>query len=645
MAGHTPILIPVPRCISTREGGHPLRGDPRSTTITLASALRQQLGSDVEGRAELAGLPVVARAAAPEGTADDPEAYSLRICEDGAEICAAGREARLHGVHTLAQLIWNHLADGHLPGYAVADWPALSWRAFHLCYHLIAEHMPDLAPNLGALQERIRLLRHYKANAVVLELESLFPYRRHPRVANALAFSRDEWRAVAELCAEEGVEIIPLVQCLGHAYNVLRHPEYAHLREVPGTTQQYCPTNPEVIEFYMELVDELVEAFPGMRAFHVGGDESRRLGVCERCRSVVHERGLGALYGEHVGAICERLLARGLTPMVWADIVESAPAAAGYLPEGTTLVYWNYRLLNWSRRPAFGLLERSGHDMVTASAARFGTHNHTMYLYSAAMEGIGVMTRETARRGYRGTLVTDWMKAVPHELSVPALAYGMSEAWHAGGSLAEFEAAFARLYHHLPAEVSGDLARAYRLLEEPVPFLEDAQTRAIDRLDRFDLSGLTVRERIARYAAQDQADEARGALTVALRRGREAVGIADRLCAVPGPHARELGLLRISALTQVHKARMGLAFLEAARVLRYPTPDDAEARQRLVGEFEELVDQWAALREETRAALLPGTFEATVERALEFKFEADAREAMERFRGLLARGEQVTALF
>jgi len=646
----SPILIPTPRRLTVTTPGLALTSvegtsPERLTSLQLAHRLLQSLSSDAVGRTELAGLTVRVLTEPPADAPEHPEAYGLCVTPNGVEIRAADRQGRLHSVHTLAQLLWNHYDDGHLPGYVVADWPDISWRGVHACYHLIAEYMPDLAPNLPALRERIRLMRHYKANALLLEIESLFPYRRHPTIANALAPSRDEWQDVAALCSAEGVEIIPLVQCLGHAYNVLRHPEYAHLREVPGTTQQYCATNPAVADFYMELVDELIEVFPDLRTFHVGGDESRRLGVCPRCRAVLQQRGLGALYGEHVGEICRRLLDRGLRPLVWADIIETAPDAADYLPEGTVLVYWNYDLLEWSRKPAFEALTRSGHEIITAPAARFGTHNHTMYLYSRAMQGIGSLTRESIRRGYDGTVVTDWMKATPHELSVPALAYALSEAWHPSGTQQEFERAFARLYHHLHPERADDLARAYRLLEQPLPFLEDAQTHALDRLDRFDLSGLTVRERLGRYSAQDRAEETKSALQDGVRRGREALSIAEGLCSGGGPHLRELEILRNSASAQVHTARMGLALLEAARVLRYPTPEDDEVRPRLVGELRELAEEWGALREETRRLLTPGTFSQTIEQALDIKFDPEARDLMLRFAVLLERGEHLVRLF
>jgi len=639
-------LVPQPRQVAIEATGPRLEPVSEETSLHIASTLAGLLPVDLLGNCRYAGLSVKVEQTVPNSAARvSAEGYTIRVTEQGIIIGGSTLEARRHGLHTLAQLLQNHTSAGRLPGYVIADWPSLSQRGFHVCYHLITEYMPQMAPNLETLLDRIRLMRHYKANLLLLEIESLFPYRRHPAIPCQLAFSRDELARIAEVCRQQGIQIVPLVQCLGHAYNVLRHPEYAHLREVPGTTQQYCATNPEVIDFYMDLFREILEAFPDVTMFHVGGDESRRLGICPRCAKKVAERGVGALYGDHVGEICRRILERNVRPLVWADIVEHAPDAVDYLPRDATLVYWNYNLLNWSRKPAFDLLKATGHETITASGARFGTHNHTMFLYSTAMSGIGSLTRETARRGLDGTIVTDWMKATPHEFSLPSLVYGMSEAWNAAGSLAVFERDFAALHYGLPEDLQDVTARVYRLLEQPVPFIEDAQTHQLDRLDRYDLSGLSIRERIGRYLSQDKIDETRASLMGAHDRGKNALALADQLYESATLHVRELDLLRLSARTQVHKANMGLAFARAVRLLRYPMPDDAPCRDQVADELDLLVAEWKTLRDETRALLLPGTFPQTVDQVLDVKFEPDALDQMVRFRDLLRAGQTLTGLF
>ena len=625
-------LIPYPKELHWHDGRVSLFAGSRPTSLEISRQLCRSLSDDCLGNTAAFGLPILVEAGT-SACGTSLEAYEIRVSPDGATLLAQTATGRTHAVHTLAQLLWNFLPEGHLPCLVVQDWPELSLRGVHVCYHLVAEFMPDLAPNLAELRRRIEVMRHYKCNQLLLEIEAMFPYEGHPLLPAQIAFTRDQLREVAALCREQQVEIVPLVQCLGHAYNVLRLPEYAHLREVHGTTQQFCPTNPDVRAFYFELVDEIRDVFPDIRGFHVGGDESRRLGVCPRCDERVDQIGVAGLYGEHVGTVCQGMLDRRLTPYLWADIIEHWPAAdwSGYLPVGTVLVYWNYDILNWSREPAFDVLGTIGRDTITASGARFGTHNHTMFLYSKAMDNIGLLTRETERRGMDGTIVTDWTKTTPHELSTISLAYGMAEAWGGRGTGADFEQDFGQLYFGLDGAAAAKVGRVFRLLEPVLPFCEDGQTHMLDRLDRYDLSGLTIRERIAKYASQEASADTLDQLRAGLKRGQEAFAIVEELLARCTANRRELELLRLSAQTQIHKARMGIAFVECARLIRYPMPEDESDRIRLTDELEELVGEWSALAEETRRLLLPGTFPEVVEQAVAVKFEIEAKDYMDDF--------------
>jgi len=639
-------LIPYPKELNWHTGQVHLSAGSRPPSLEIARQLRHSFTDDCLGNTEVFGLPISIKSiSSVNGTS--PEAYEIRVSLQGAALFAETAVGRAHALHTLSQLLWNFLPEGYLPCLTIQDWPSLPLRGVHVCYHLVTEFMPDLAPNLAELRRRIELMRHYKCNQLLLEIEAMFPYEGHPLLPAQVAFTRDQLREIAALCREQQVEIVPLVQCLGHAYNVLRFPEYAHLREVSGTTQQYCPTNPDVRDFYLELVDEIREVFPNLRGFHVGGDESRRLGICPRCKERADQIGVAGLYGEYIGAVCRDILNRGLTPYLWADIIEHWPDAdwARYLPEGVVLVYWNYDILNWSREPAFDIMESIGRTTITASGARFGTHNHTMFLYSNAMDNIGILTRETERRGLSGTIVTDWTKATPHELSTLSLAYGMAEAWGGRGTSTDFEEDFGRLYFGLDGTAAAKVSGVYRLLEPVLPFCEDGQTHMLDRLDRYDLSGLTMRERIARYASQEASADTMNQLRAGLQRGRRALVVTEELLARCTANRREMGLLRLSAQTQIHKCRMGIAFVECARLLRYPTPGDAVDKERLVVELEELIDEWSVLAEETRRLLLPGTFPEVVEQAVAVKFEPDAETHMQNFLLRLKNGQTGVRLF
>ena len=273
----------------------------RTVRLTLRNILT--LASEPVCNPPKTGLQLIV--GEPTTRSDSPEAYRLVIDETGIRIVGRTGVGVLQGLRTLAQLA----SDDDLPHGEIIDWPDFSLRGSHLCYHLVRGSLAYNTPNFEALIEQIDRLASVKVNAVLLELESMFPFTRHPKVTCDIAFTRSQIRQLRDRLRDHHIEIIPLVQCLGHAYNVLTHEAYAEYRELPDKIQQYCPTNPEVADLYMDFVADYLEVFPEIRQWHMGGDESRLLARCERCKAKADEFGVSRLYVDHVDRI-----AGGLPP-------------------------------------------------------------------------------------------------------------------------------------------------------------------------------------------------------------------------------------------------------------------------------------------------------------------------------------------
>ncbi len=139
------------------------------------------------------------------------------------------------------------------------------------------------------------------------------------------------------------MEVLPLLQCLGHVEYILRHPQTRALRE-SGDLTQFCPQEPASLALWRELADEVLAAHPEARYFHLGADEAWRLGDCPRCRAVAGERGKLALYLEHVNAAAAHIRAAGRQPIIWDDMVQRNLDANGLaaLPADGVLCSWAY---------------------------------------------------------------------------------------------------------------------------------------------------------------------------------------------------------------------------------------------------------------------------------------------------------------
>lgn len=345
-------LLPQPRHVAWHGGSYVLGAQMRLRVDRRAWERLQTALGELQAEWRAHGVALQCEPFAPQGEREplrlslgepgqpvgveggSPEAYALDIHPKGLEIVALDAHGLFNGLQTLRQLAAQ--SDGSLPCGTIHDWPALALRGIHL------DLKGGMAP-VSYWQEAIRLLAGMKINAVLIEYEDKFPFTSHPDIVGPGAFTRAELDALLTTARDHFVEVIPLLQCLGHVEYILRHPAYAALRE-SGDLTQFCPEHPGSLPLYDELADEMLAAHPGCRNFHLGADEAWLLGDCPRCRAAVAARGKLDLYLRHVGQAAARVRAHGARPIIWDDMIqrnlESNSLAA--LPEDIVLCDWFY---------------------------------------------------------------------------------------------------------------------------------------------------------------------------------------------------------------------------------------------------------------------------------------------------------------
>jgi hypothetical protein len=188
----------------------------------------------------------------------------------------------------------------------------------------------------------VRRLKRWGFNAVVLEMEDKFRFSRHPAIVHSDAPTHEEWRTWARDCRRQGVDVIPLVQTLGHLEFALNRPEYAHLREAPGLVHHVDVTNPAARPFVLDLVREALEVFEPERFLHVGGDETWELAKSKRLKPWLNRR--GELYLRHLLPVFAEVRRQGLRPMLWHDMVVSHPEILPRIPKDVVMVHWDYTI-------------------------------------------------------------------------------------------------------------------------------------------------------------------------------------------------------------------------------------------------------------------------------------------------------------
>lgn len=211
-----------------------------------------------------------------------------------------------------------------------------SIRAVHL-------DLKGLPPTPARLVSLLPLFVAAGYNAILVEWEDAFPWTVDVRFRSETAYSEaDVGRFLAE-AQRLGLEVIPLVQCLGHLETPLTLPDYAHLREVPEKSDVLNPLAPGARELIERMIEDVLRLQPHARCFHLGGDEAWSFGTHPDTRAYIEQHGRGALYLRHVEPLLEELNARRIRPILWHDMmIHWDDASLQRLARQADLCVWGY---------------------------------------------------------------------------------------------------------------------------------------------------------------------------------------------------------------------------------------------------------------------------------------------------------------
>jgi hypothetical protein len=428
--------------------------DPEASDADFASA--RALQDALRERAGLA-LAVETHARAADlgprielrREADAGEAYRIAVAPDRIELSGAGPAGLRYAVETLAQLAD---ARGRVPACDVEDAPDFARRG------ILLDVSRGKVPTLETLKQIVELCVRLKLNVLMLYVEHVFRFRRHPQIgAGASPLEAQTLRELDAFAAAHHVELVPALQSLGHMDHVLNLPAYAHLAETPRNWT-LAPTDPGTYELLSDLYDEFLPNFRS-RLFNANCDESFDLGS-GRSAARGRELGPGGLLLEHVRRVRALARAHGKRTLIWADMVHRHPERIAELERDLVLLDWWYEAAGDFERVA-RFAEAGLEFWVCPGTASW---NCLFPRVETSLENIRRWAEAGRRHGAAGLLVTDWGDYGHYNLqggSWLAYAWAAEQAWNGAAGAPGFERAFARLRF---GDDSGATARLYREL-------------------------------------------------------------------------------------------------------------------------------------------------------------------------------------
>jgi hypothetical protein len=246
------------------------------------------------------------------------QAYKMELRRDRVTISANAPAGLYYGVVTFVQLLKPR--DGVLlfPEGEIEDWPDLQMRQL---YWDDAHHLD----RIDVLKQAIRQAAFFKMNGFAIKLEGHFQYASAPALVEPHALSPAQFQELTDYGLRHHVQLIPYLDAPGHIAFILKHSEYAGLREYAESNYELCATNPDSYKLLFGMFQNLLDANKGVKYFYLSTDEPYYIGMADnvQCREAVRAKELGSvgkLLAEFTTKTANYLHDRGRTVVFWGEL-------------------------------------------------------------------------------------------------------------------------------------------------------------------------------------------------------------------------------------------------------------------------------------------------------------------------------------
>jgi hexosaminidase len=325
-----------------------------------------------------------------------PVSYSLEVRAQEVVCNANDATGLFYGLQTLCQLIRANLRDGTLPCLRIRDWPSLRWRCFQ------DDMTRGPSSTLDTLKFEASLAAQFKLNLMTYYMEYQYIFKKHPAIGPTNgSLTAKELAELVTYAKPLHLDILGNQQSFGHLGAILRHPEYAGLRETPEVVSPVREGTYQLLEdFYSEVCPSL--PFPW---FNVCCDETEGLGQGPS-KELAARIGVGGVYVSHINRIHDLLRDKhNKRMMMWGDIILQHPDNLTNIPKDTIMLTWGYDArANFENQII--PFAKSGYEFFVCP----GVSDWSRILpdFGVAVTNIQNFVRDGVKHGAIGMINTDW---------------------------------------------------------------------------------------------------------------------------------------------------------------------------------------------------------------------------------------------
>src|SRR3984957_7641862 len=245
------------------------------------------------------------------------QAYRVDLHGGAIAITANAPMGLFYGVETFIQLLRWETGTLWLPEGSIEDWPDLQLR------HIYWDDNHHLE-KVDELKRDLRQAAFYKINGFVIKLDGHFQYKSAPAVVEPYALTPAELQELTDYGLRYHIQLIPYLDGPAHIAFILKHPEYAKLREFPESNYEICATNPDAYKLLDGMYQDLLDANKGVKYFYLSTDEPYYLGLAHnpQCNEEDLAKRLGSVgqvFSRFVDQTAGYLHDRGRTVMFWGE--------------------------------------------------------------------------------------------------------------------------------------------------------------------------------------------------------------------------------------------------------------------------------------------------------------------------------------